>query len=1779
MDRRYYLVLLLKLSTTVFSGHSGEASVVSTAPNVKGWKGEDVLLRCDIKKEPVVVQWVKEKISDQQQRTAKAEFVDGEFFSREERFDVDKNFSLAISSLEMADEGRYYCLVVLKNSQSFGNSTIMTISSMASGHTIEECADRIQSRQSRCTYQSPSYTHSLNLTCVVIGFKPNVSMLWTEKSGNKLNSVVSQQNTLSDGTYERFETITVSAEHGTEQTFVCMATGDSLNGTSTREITILPSSVSGKRVNLGLIVGLTIGVPVAIVVLIFSVGKYLQSKHPEYLPQNGCGWNPCWRRPNIPERFHEEEELMRKPPSLTKEQVQQCKEELKEYYCVSRRKVTVDPLNFMERVELDNIYTNLSIIDRNSKSKTPITYDDLLTNNENGILSKRLLIQGEGGVGKTTLCAKIAWDWCQGKILQDLDMVLLIPLRDIKGATSIGGFVKTYLSHSNTATKKKIDDYISANLSRILIIFDGFDEFNEKLSKTSSSEVIRILVSEQYNSCKVIVTTRPWRTNEFMMDKSLAETYTFLHVQGFNKENLSTYIRKYFRIREKDNLAKSLISFMQENDVIRSNMAPFPIYCAMLCLLWNDFSEERRREMQKLRTFSQIFGEMIFFLKEHYASKICENLQNQYIVKHLKKAGRAIHEISEIALEGLFHSNLSFPEKQFRKCRDAMKTCCRVGVLTKEKNVITRERRRDVNISSLVTSTVSFPHKLFQEYIAGVYIEYLFDNDRVKYDKVRDKLLSRPEEFRYVLYFTSALGNEIGLDIIKGMAKSSSQRDFCVDIAFECHTEEATKAVGEQWNEYLLWHSPEHLVSGVVFMVRYNQVQSLDMNAVKCGRTVSRDLAEGMCSSSVLRKVWLCRSQFHVEFYKILRAEASNCLIEDLTLNFSSGDDCLSQSSVGKDLAQWVCTMPRLSKLILWCPYLPNSFLSTVVTLASSCQELMYQLGIQQIKSSAYHPQSQGALERYHQTLKTMLKVYCQDNPRDWDKGIPFLLFAAREVPNESTGFSPFELVFGHEPRGPLKVVKEQLLSDEEEKDSNALDYISMFRERLVRANEVAREHVKSSQRTMKERFDRKAKSRVFEVADKVLVLLPLSGDALKAKFSGPYVVERKLGKETYVVSMPDRRKSKRVCHVNMLKIYHERVEDVGAVVSESVVHSAEKSAEEFEPDAPDSQSVSFKSGMIPRVENSKALENPELLLSLLSDSERQDVIDIFQEFPEVCSDKLGCAKDTVHTVDVGDNAPIKQHPYRIHPAKRAQVDREIDFMLANGIIEPSNSNWSSPVVLVPNNTWEEHVAHLRELFRRLSHAGLVVNLAKCECGKACVTYLGHKVGRGSVAPRDAKVRAIMDFPVPASKRELQRFLGMCGFYRRFVPNFSHLVMPLTYLLKKGTTFQWSVSCQDAFQKLKAVLMNDPVLIAPNFERSFQLATDASDRGVGAMLLQDDDNGHSKPVCFFSKKLNRHQHKYSTVEKECLSVVLAVQHFEAYLDGGIDIVVYTDHNPLTFLERLKHKNQRLFRWSLILQPYPLRIMHIAGKDNKLADALSRIEDLNVRLDDDDILKLSSVGEDFAQWVCTMPRLSKFILECAYLPDSFFSTAATLASSCQIEDLDLRLHDNDTLKLSWVGKDFAQWVCTMPRLSKFRLECRYLPDSFLSTAVTLASSCQISQLKICKLSDLSEGKFISESAAANLAEFLCRLPHLRRANLDELNLPRTFFTTVASQASRWRVKCITIDDVPLSQFLSFYQEDTETLSDGNGSEGDSSRETGQGSWQENEHSPDESETNS
>ena len=155
------------------------------------------------------------------------------------------------------------------------------------------------------------------------------------------------------------------------------------------------------------------------------------------------------------------------------------------------------------------------------------------------------------------------------------------------------------------------------------------------------------------------------------------------------------------------------------------------------------------------------------------------------------------------------------------------------------------------------------------------------------------------------------------------------------------------------------------------------------------------------------------------------------------------------------------------------------------------------------------------------------------------------------------------------------------------------------------------------------------------------------------------------------------------------------------------------------------------------------------------------------------------------------------------------------------------------------------------------------------------------------------------------------------------------------------SSFIWSKECNEAFERIKRLLMTSPVLITANYEKKFSLYVDASDVGIGAVLTQlcSDDVVH--PISFYSKKLNKHQRNYSTIEKECFSLVSALHHVYVNVTRH-PVLVYTDHNPLVFNERMKLKNQKILRWSLLIQSYNLEIKHIKGKNNVIADALSRV---------------------------------------------------------------------------------------------------------------------------------------------------------------------------------------------------------------------------------------------
>uniref|UniRef100_A0A8C6Q2V0 Integrase catalytic domain-containing protein n=1 Tax=Nothobranchius furzeri TaxID=105023 RepID=A0A8C6Q2V0_NOTFU len=335
-------------------------------------------------------------------------------------------------------------------------------------------------------------------------------------------------------------------------------------------------------------------------------------------------------------------------------------------------------------------------------------------------------------------------------------------------------------------------------------------------------------------------------------------------------------------------------------------------------------------------------------------------------------------------------------------------------------------------------------------------------------------------------------------------------------------------------------------------------------------------------------------------------------------------------------------------------------------------------LGIQHVTSSPYHPESQGALERWHQTFKTMLKKYCYSTARQWDEGVPLLLFAAREANQESLGYSPAQLVFGHAPRSPLQALKESLLETQSSKKMNVNKYVKMFRSRLQAANKVASEHLREAQTKMKITFDKKAKPREFLPGDKVLMLIPTAGDSLTAHFQGPFEISHKVSEHPYAIKTPNRRRATQVCHGNLLKSYvsHTTDEEMPSdvpVCAAGFITPSEKQEDLL---------TNTLSAVSPRLKNSEALLRQDEQLSNLQSDHKDDIYGLINAHLCLFSDIPTVTNVCQHNVVLISDKPIKQHPYRASPEKRALMKQETDYLLQNGLAVPSYGPWSSPCLV-----------------------------------------------------------------------------------------------------------------------------------------------------------------------------------------------------------------------------------------------------------------------------------------------------------------------------------------------------------------------------------------------------------------------------------------------------------------------------------------------------------------
>lgn len=701
-------------------------------------------------------------------------------------------------------------------------------------------------------------------------------------------------------------------------------------------------------------------------------------------------------------------------------------------------------------------------------------------------------------------------------------------------------------------------------------------------------------------------------------------------------------------------------------------------------------------------------------------------------------------------------------------------------------------------------------------------------------------------------------------------------------------------------------------------------------------------------------------------------------------------------------------------------------------------QELGRLLSFRQLPTTPYHPMANGLVERFNGTLKQMVRRMCQECPKQWDRYLAPLLFAYREVPQASLGFSPFDLLYGRFVRGPMSILKELWTGDNVDAETKTTyGYVVELQERLQNTCKVAHEELQKAKVIQKKYYDKKTRVRQLSPGDKVLLLLPSDRNKLILTWKGPFTVVEKRNEYDYLVDLGGRMS---LFHINLLKKYEERESTADVLQHAAVTVQTDNTEEQEMPFVALHQRETYKN---------------VLVATDLSNEQTVQIDDLLKEFQDVFSDVPGKTNVVECKLRLTTETPVNVRPYPIPFAIQEAVEQEVQDMLKQGIIEPSDSPYQAPIVVVkkkdgsmrlcidfrqlnrvvvtdnepiprvdmmfaklgqsqyfskfdftkgywqvpmheaskpltafqassglyqfrfmpfgiktapavftrlmrrvvegiPNiyhyfddvliatQTWDEHITTLTKFLKRVRAAHLTIKPSKSEVAFASVKFLGHIVGNNLLRPQIETLEKIQAAKRPQTKKEVRSFLGLTGYYRDFIPNYSAVAAPLTELTKKRGPNKviWEECHQQAFETLRRVLSSSPVLRSPELQEPFILRTDASSSSVGAVLLQRHD-GVLHPVAYASRKLLARETRYSTIEREALALVWAIQKFHVYLFGK-RFVLQTDHQPLAYINSAKHMNSRVLRWSLLLTEYDFVVEYIKGAENIGADYLSRV---------------------------------------------------------------------------------------------------------------------------------------------------------------------------------------------------------------------------------------------
>ena len=304
---------------------------------------------------------------------------------------------------------------------------------------------------------------------------------------------------------------------------------------------------------------------------------------------------------------------------------------------------------------------------------------------------------------------------------------------------------------------------------------------------------------------------------------------------------------------------------------------------------------------------------------------------------------------------------------------------------------------------------------------------------------------------------------------------------------------------------------------------------------------------------------------------------------------------------------------------------------------------------------------------------------------------------------------------------------------------------------------------------------------------------------------------------------------------------------------------------------------------------------------------------------------------------------------YRVLPFGLTNAPATFQFLMHNvfnDMLDQCVVVYLDDIVVYSKNA-AEHEVHLREVLQRLRKHTLYAKLSKCEFFKDEIEFCGQLVGANGVAMEPSKVASMVNFPVPTSLTQLRSFLGLCNFYRKFVRGYAKIAGPLHNLTKSSVAWRWGAEEQQAFEGLRHAMTTSPVLALPDPDLPFTVCTDASAFAIGAVLSQDQGRG-PQPVGFISHTLSPQERNWPTHDREMHALIYALTSWRHYLQGRLPFVAYTDHQALRHFGTQPKLSSKQIRWMGRIQQFPCQIAYLPGKDNVVADALSRRPDLDGR---------------------------------------------------------------------------------------------------------------------------------------------------------------------------------------------------------------------------------------